>query len=370
MADPCFQIYVLSLLLNRGIRLPASWDGFPRFLTQAQLQGLVYRLIDKPDAMPAAIHRFLAQAYYSTFAANTIKIEFLKDLENRLSTENIPVILLKGVALLDTVYEDPGTRPMEDIDMLVRSEDFPGLEKILKQNDYKPDDIFPQMFRRESVLIDVHTSLMHTSRIKSREALFPMDRERIFARSLPWRKGFTFIRIPDECTHLIFMAHHMIKHSFSKLVWLVDFFQIVRDRDDGFWKTFEAGVVHYHQEKTMACIFYLLKEMFCFLPPRTTIFYQSGSEISRLGVGLLRHRSRGHSIGDWGNILWVDCAPSRREKMLLLKETLFPAMSVLRREHASRGITGNSKLHIFRCARIAGRLKMNFDVLAGAFCGR
>ena len=371
MADPCFQNIVLSLLLrHQPVRLPESWEGFPRFLTLAQFQGLMYRLTDDPDVLPADILRFVEQAYYSTLAANSLRIERLEALEKRLSSENIPVILLKGAALLDTVYQDPGMRPMEDIDLLVRTGDLPALRKILKQSAYKADDHFPMMFRREDVLIDVHTSLMHTSRIKNRWPLFPMDLEQVFNQSVPWREGFTFVRIPDECTHLIFMAHHMIKHSFSKLIWLVDFFQVVRDREDTFWKIFEAGALQYHQEKPLAYIFYLLKEMFCFLPPQTTVFYQYGSKISGIARVLLRHRSRGHSIGDWGNALWIGCAPSQQAKLQLSKETLFPAMSVLRREHASCGITDSSKIYFTRCARIADRFKTNLDVLVSALHGR
>ena len=333
--------------------------------------GLVFRLIDEPGALPAGIHHFLEQAYYSTLAVNTLRIEHLKTLENRLSSENMAVILLKGAALLDTVYEDPGMRAMEDIDLLVRAEDLPTLEKIFKQSGYKADRHFPLMFQKDDILIDVHTSLMHTSRIKNRHSLFPVDQEQLFARSVPWGKGFFAVRILDECTHLIYLAHHMIKHSYSKLIWMVDFFQIVRDREDTFWETFETGALQYHQEKPLAYIFYLLKEMFCFLPPQTTVFYQYGSKLSRIDGQLLQYRSRGNSIGDWGNILWVNCAPSRRQKLLLLWETLFPSKGVLRPEYASLGITGTStRIGLSRCAFIADRLRMNLAVLFRALGGR
>jgi hypothetical protein len=40
-----------------------------------------------------------------------------------LSDEQIPTVLLKGAALLETVYDHPGLRPMVDLDLLVRRDD-------------------------------------------------------------------------------------------------------------------------------------------------------------------------------------------------------------------------------------------------------
>ncbi len=369
MSDLRFQNYLLSLLLHQPARPPESWDGFTRFLSQQQLQGLAYRLMANQDGIPADVFHFLEQAYYSTLAMNTLRREHLKILESLLASENISVVLLKGAALLDTVYADPGLRPMEDIDLLVRKEDLSGLKEVLKQNGYKTDHRFPQMFHKDDVRIDVHTSLMHTSRIKSRQALFPVHQRQIFNQSLPWGEEFSLVRVPDEFTHLIYMAHHMIKHSFSKLVWLVDFFLIVRGRDAGFWKSLDDRALLFQQEKPLSYAFFLLGRMFCFQPPGGSRLCHSEMSISGIEQALLGFRSRGRSIGDWGNILWMNCLASRHDKLMLLKETLLPAMIVLGRESAGRNANASGLLFA-RCRRVIQRSGVNLGVIVKAVAER
>ena len=50
-----------------------------------------------------------------------------------------PVIVLKGAALLSSVYEDFGLRMLGDVDILVKPEDVPKIDKILSQLGYQSD---------------------------------------------------------------------------------------------------------------------------------------------------------------------------------------------------------------------------------------
>lgn len=364
MPDLHFQKYFLSLLVNRPVSAPDSWDGFAAFLIQEQLQGLAYRLTAGRNEVPDSIRLFLEQAYYATLAANTARIEYIKALAPVLASMNVPVILLKGAALLDTVYDDPGLRPMEDIDLLVRPDDFPALERVLQQSGYQPDKTFPKMFRRQDVLLDVHTSLLHTARIKSRQGLLPMTLPRIFEDSVPWKEHLPFVRVPADGAHLVYMSHHMIKHSFSKMIWVIDFFRMISEKDNGFWNDFESLAIEYHQEKPLAEIFFLLQAMLDFSPPEESIFFQISSSLSGFEKRLLDLKSSGHSIADWGNWLWAGCLKSRREKLMLLRETVFPAIDVQRREFPGQGDGHRMKMLRFRCGRIARRLRENLAVTA------
>ena len=48
----------------------------------------------------------------------------------------IQVVALKGVALINMVYQSSAERPMSDIDILISSENFPHLEELLISLEY------------------------------------------------------------------------------------------------------------------------------------------------------------------------------------------------------------------------------------------
>ncbi|MFC1834090.1 nucleotidyltransferase family protein [Thermodesulfobacteriota bacterium] len=61
----------------------------------------------------------------------------LAETLNRLGSNGIPVVVLKGVALGRLVYSDPALRPMSDIDLLVRRENFDKARSLLIESGYE-----------------------------------------------------------------------------------------------------------------------------------------------------------------------------------------------------------------------------------------
>ena len=70
--------------------------------------------------------------YYNTLANNIYQLKEAGEVIKALQDSGIPVIVLKGAALLETVYPDPGTRPMADIDLLVSPCNLNKAENILR----------------------------------------------------------------------------------------------------------------------------------------------------------------------------------------------------------------------------------------------
>ena len=57
-------------------------------------------------------------------------------LLDSFNKKGVKVIILKGVALAKTVYCDIGLRPVGDIDLLIKKEDFTHVEKIMSELGY------------------------------------------------------------------------------------------------------------------------------------------------------------------------------------------------------------------------------------------
>lgn len=99
---------------------PGAWQQFVTAARQHGVAPLVcYRLQETgwPAAVPPAVQKALQQTFYYTTAQNTM---IYYELERVLAAfQDIPVIVLKGAALANTLYPHIGTRPMSDIDLLV-----------------------------------------------------------------------------------------------------------------------------------------------------------------------------------------------------------------------------------------------------------
>ena len=68
--------------------------------------------------LPAAVREHLKASYYATAARNTLLFRELSRILAALAEAEIPVILLKGVDLAQTLYPDPALRLMGDLDLL------------------------------------------------------------------------------------------------------------------------------------------------------------------------------------------------------------------------------------------------------------
>lgn len=90
------------------------------------------------NAIPKSVVDRLRVRYVSVLLMNMRIYRQLHEVLERLQNEGIPVILLKGVALAETVYPDIALRPMSDIDFLVRRTDLRIIMEIFRELGYDP----------------------------------------------------------------------------------------------------------------------------------------------------------------------------------------------------------------------------------------
>jgi hypothetical protein len=80
--------------------------------------------------VPNLILKRMKNLQYSNLARNMVFQDELSHLLTLFHKEGIPVIILKGAALLGNIYNDISLRPMSDLDILVRPEHIDRVEKI------------------------------------------------------------------------------------------------------------------------------------------------------------------------------------------------------------------------------------------------
>ena len=139
------------------------------------LAGLLYKNLLDEDAFHVLSREQgerLESFYYKTLRFNLQLIRDLRQILCRLNEKGLDVVLLQGIILLTEIYQDPGLRPMTDMDLWVRERHYPGFAAIIPDLGYQEDPLYPLTFRREQTTLDIHTGLLGADRIRTREHLF------------------------------------------------------------------------------------------------------------------------------------------------------------------------------------------------------
>ncbi|MBN2123482.1 MAG: nucleotidyltransferase family protein, partial [Deltaproteobacteria bacterium] len=302
------------------------------------LAGVVYARL-KGRGLPRAVLSPLEDLYRHIAARNLANLEALGGIEDALRKTRIDVLVLKGASLLDYVYSGIGMRPMGDIDLMVRPGDLQGFANILCGLGYRRDPVLSHLFRREGVIVDLHTHALNTDRIAARTALFPLGMAPVWRRAVPWKLESRRLKRPEDRDNVLLLSQHLMKHSFSGLIWLTDIHELLRNRDLGFWKGLSRRAKALRQQRPLSYSLYLLNRVFGLEPPPGSGLEHPAAGISRIERGLLGARAAGRSIAPMGPLLALFCIPGSRKRAAFLWETLFPKRGVVRKEF-SRAFRG------------------------------
>lgn len=181
--------------------------------------------------------------YKIAWVKNQILLNEVRVLSTRCAEEHIPIVLLKGLALLESVYKDAGARFLADGDVLVRPEDVQKTISILKELGWKPIDtvlvsgidtmsfgavVHSFGFKKDpDVTIELHWHIFHTANTVSTFDLF-------FLRDIPalheadiytWEKACPLYTAsqnsPAEIKRMSFesMFVHVISHGAGNNAW-------------------------------------------------------------------------------------------------------------------------------------------------------
>jgi hypothetical protein len=117
----------------------------------------------------------LGSAYYAFGARNALLLAALSQVLEALRARGIPVIVLKGAALVETVYGNLARRTMHDLDLLVHPEHAATAGEALEVLGYAPDEWYrPREWylanlhhlvplKRDGVTVEVHHHLLPPS---------------------------------------------------------------------------------------------------------------------------------------------------------------------------------------------------------------
>lgn len=104
------------------LQQPLQWGQVVAKAQWHRLSGLLFSHLRRPrysPRLPGSVLQELQGLYYLNVARHLYVTTETTMVLEALQACGIPVMVLKGAALVNTVYADPGLRPMVDVDLLV-----------------------------------------------------------------------------------------------------------------------------------------------------------------------------------------------------------------------------------------------------------
>jgi len=184
----------------------------------------------------------LSQEYLERTAQNILSLEYFNQIVKDLDP-SVKVILLKGEALLNSVYEDEGSRRLAEVDVLIRREDFSDFKNYLSSCGYRfTENIVP------SSDVGYINSVMCKKDVKFWPAIhlhwhpvnnsFPaymfaprIDIGQIWKAAQPL-DGYDNVLKMAPHHQLIYLSEHSLKHSFERPIHLRDIYMLIRRNKD------------------------------------------------------------------------------------------------------------------------------------------
>jgi hypothetical protein len=323
--------FIIAALCNLSYQIDSNidWIRIEEISSEEGVTGILYKNLKDSDVPQSALAS-LKNYYLSTAARNIVNINALDQLEDALRSERIEVMTLKGASLLNTIYPDIGMRPMGDLDLMVKPREQARFVDLLYSLGYKVDRLFPHFFKKDRVVIDLHMHALNIDRIASRTDLFPTGMDPVWRNSVPWEEDHQWLRRPDDMDNILLLSQHCMKHSFSKLIWLVDILKLIRNKDVMFWAGLLKRSNYLGQGKSLSYTLYLLDRIFSIKPTTGPGSENPFHSLSRFERGILEAKANGESIEFVGPIMSMSCVQGFGNKVALGWESLFPKNDIVK----------------------------------------
>ena len=244
-----------------------NWDSILKRARQENITPLFYRKLmytrNNQLDIPAGVIDALKEDYYSTVAHSMLLLKELNKVLNNFKSDKIDILVLKGAALLENIYQDIGLRKMTDIDILIRKEAFPEIDKTLKQLGYLSDynwadymDMSNSQYLNSiyyikeegalSIFLHLHWHIINT--VVPAYAYGNIDIDRFWreARQVNIAGVKTLIMAPHHL--LIHLCEHLLKHSYSPFILFCDISEVINkyEKDGLDWESVVSEAVRFN----------------------------------------------------------------------------------------------------------------------------
>ena len=217
-----------------------DWKDFQEKSYAHRIAPLVYYNLKKLELLtivPKPVIRAIEMSFVYTSRANIMLGEELKEILCMFKKRGLSCIVLKGHAFIETIYhENPGIRPLKDIDLLLKKDDVKEASTVLNENGY---ELYSE-YRPEAYYWESHFHLPFEK--KGKNTTFHVE---IHWHLLPpyipvdlevenfWQRAveIDFLGTKTNVLHsedaLIYLIWHTSRNGFDELLSLADLLYLI-----------------------------------------------------------------------------------------------------------------------------------------------
>jgi hypothetical protein len=231
------------------------------------------------------------------------------------------------------LYGDGSLRPQVDHDILVAPEELRDARSAIVSLGFRPAPGGAGPYLRGPSVIDLHADPYDRERVPSRGLVIRADAAGFIARSIPARVVGRTVRVPSAVDRVLHLAAHTVKHSFDRLIRLVDLAECWRV---GGFDTHEL-IARARGEGTAEALFYALAVARSRLDAEIPILVLEWLDPGRRPAvdRAFRRILSGRPAPHFSERLLLAQLPGFRERAVAAREMLWPAELLDRTE--SRG---------------------------------
>jgi len=200
-----------------------DWMQFANLANKHGIIALIaynVRATNLANLIPDNVNRLLNDGLMQSILRNTWLTERWKEVNRILTDAGIKHVLLKGMALEHTVYGSRGLRQMTDNDILISREDGVKAWELLQEHGFVTQPVKSPLHRKiiadigkhlptlvkDGYALEIHLRLSGFGKAAS-------DPANIMDNALPIKIDGITAFIPDDATHIKYLAEHSIYHQ-------------------------------------------------------------------------------------------------------------------------------------------------------------
>ncbi len=156
-----------------------DWDYLLLAADDELVSPLLHDILAGQAIVPAYVEEMLARKYAYIVRRNLFLLHELSQILVLFRGAGVEAIVLKGAALTETVYKNIALRPMRDLDLLIRREQWAAALTLMAQAGFRQTafierESYPAVLEKsgiEPVTLELHRSLFHSLHYQQNLAL-------------------------------------------------------------------------------------------------------------------------------------------------------------------------------------------------------
>lgn len=335
-------------LAEKGTAL--DWQYVIRSMSDEGVSFVFFYYIEQfhlKDLLPAGVYDILSGAYYTNLRRNMLACKVLKPIFDKFNEQQIPFIVLKGIALAEGVYPGFAMRGMSDADILVKKKDIGMIDACLSALGYtsrdstaeralsnpvgylssldyrKRDDSFPNLHIHWHPVNTSAPAFMFAGRI---------DLDRLWEMAIHAEIANAKARILCPEQQVIYLCEHALRinHSFDRIILIYDIYYVISSPQHEIqWDVIIAEARRFHLSKIVFISLTVVMHYTSMTIPEEVMQRLYSADLTNCETYFLHLQFRNRRFRGSSMLIYLAMNEGFIEKCCFLLRTFFPPRQIL-----------------------------------------